>query len=113
MKLIKILFLSAFMGMPLRLIAQGDIDRYMEAGTEDASKLLKEYLTPALNGFGYGINNGWHNTAKAHKTLGFDLTVTVCDVTVPSSNALFTFRNSDSQNLRLASVETAQLPSVM
>lgn len=113
MKLIKILFLSALMGLPLGLIAQGDIDRYLEAGTEDASKLLKEYLTPALNGFGYGINNGWYNTAKAHKTLGFDLTVTVSAVTVPSSKEFFTFRNSDYKNIRLASGETAQLPSVM
>ena len=113
MKLIKILFLSALMGLPLGLIAQGDIDRYLEAGTEDASKLLKEYLTPALNGFGYGINNGWYNTAKAHKTLGFDLTVTVSAVTVPSSKEFFTFRDSDYDNIKLADGETGRLPTLM
>lgn len=112
MKLIKILSLSALMSLPLGLLAQSDIDVYLEAGAEDASKLIQSYLTPALNGFGYGMNNGWYNTAKAHKTLGFDLTVTVSAVKVPSSKEFFTFRNSDYKNIRVANGE-AQLPTLM
>lgn len=113
MKLSKILFLSALMSMPLSVLAQSDIDVYLEAGAEDASKLIQSYLTPALNGFGYGMNNGWYNTAKAHKTLGFDLTVTVSAVKVPSSKEFFTFRNSDYENIKLVNGETAQLPTLM
>lgn len=113
MKLIKILSLSALMSLPLGLLAQSDIDVYLEAGAEDASKLIESYLTPALNGFGYGMNNGWYNTAKAHKTLGFDLTVTVSAVKVPSSQQFFTFRNSDYENIKLVNGETAQLPTLM
>lgn len=112
MKLIKILSLSALMSLPLGLLAQSDIDVYLEAGAEDASKLIQSYLTPALNGFGYGMNNGWYNTAKAHKTLGFDLTVTVSAVKVPSSKEFFTFRNSDYKNIKVANGE-AQLPTLM
>lgn len=113
MKFSKILFLSALMSMPLSVLAQSDIDVYLEAGAEDASKLIQSYLTPALNGFGYGMNNGWYNTAKAHKTLGFDLTVTVSAVKVPSSKEFFTFRNSDYENIKLVNGETAQLPTLM
>lgn len=113
MKLSKILFLSALMSLPLSVLAQSDIDVYLEAGEKDASKLIQSYLTPVLNGFGYGMNNGWYNTAKAHKTLGFDLTVTVSAVKVPSSKEFFTFRNSDYKNIKLVNGETAQLPTLM
>lgn len=113
MKSIKILSFSILMSLPLTLFAQGDIDLFLKAGKDDASKLMESYLTPAMNGFGYGINNGWYNTAKAHKTLGFDLTVTVSAVMVPSSKQYFTFRNGDYSNIKLATGESAQMPTAM
>ena len=113
MRFIKVLFLSALLSLPMSVLAQGDIDLFLNAGKEDASKLMESYLTPVLNGFGYGLNNGWYNTAKAHKTLGFDLTVTVSAVKVPSSNEFFTFRNSDYNNIKLANGNSAQMPTAM
>src|SRR5690606_1516112 len=107
MKFIRILSLIVLLSMPMSLVAQSDLDIYLEAGTDDAAKLIESYLTPAMNGFGYGINNGWYNTAKAHKTLGFDLTFTASGVFVPSSKQFFTFRNSDYKNIKLANGESA------
>jgi hypothetical protein len=36
-----------------------------------------------------GLNQGWYNTAKAHKIAGVDLTITVNAMTIPNSDLLF------------------------
>lgn len=90
---------------------QGDLDRYLEAGTKDAGKMVNAYVAPVIKGFGYGLNNGWYNTAKAHKTLGFDLTISATAVSVPSSEEFFTFVPGDYENLRLADGESDQIPT--
>lgn len=111
MKISKILTLSFLLNLPLFAFAQDDMDVYLKAGTEDATKLIESYVSPLMKGFGYGINNGWYNTAKAHKTLGFDLTVTANLVYAPSSSQYFTFRNEDYKNIQLAPGESDQLPT--
>src|SRR5690606_4708140 len=66
---------------------------------------------PIMKGLGYGLNNGWYNTAKAHKSLGFDLTVTAHAVFAPKSSQYFLFSDKDYSNIKLANGESNQLPT--
>ena len=43
----------------------------------DAQAFLQEYLNPLGNGLGAITNNGWYNSAKPHKVLGFEATFTL------------------------------------
>ncbi|MGB3466850.1 MAG: DUF6588 family protein, partial [Cyclobacteriaceae bacterium] len=88
-----------------------DFDIFLEAGADDANQLLENYFSPVFKGFGYGLNGGWVNTAKPHKTLGIDLTVTANLARVPDADLLFNFANSDYSNVRLQSGTNADLPT--
>ena len=92
--------------------AQFDFDSFLEAGLADANKLLEAYMAPAFQGIGYGVNAGWYNTARPHKTLGFDLNISVNAAIVPSSGEFFTFKNSDYSNVKLSNGTSAQLPTL-
>jgi hypothetical protein len=68
---------------------EDDLVRFLNAGKNDASKLMESYLNPVVEGLSYGLNGGWYHTAKAHKTLGFDLGVSVNAVFIPTSKNYF------------------------
>ena len=55
----------------------------------DASNFLEAYFLPIGQSFGAGLNNGWYNTAKPHKLGGFDVTLTLNAVHVPSTMLVF------------------------
>lgn len=74
--------------------AQSDLDNLIKGSREDANYLVKGYITPALNVLGYGLNQGWYNTAKPHKVIGFDLTVTASAISIPSSDLTYRVDNS-------------------
>ena len=58
------------------LYAQLDnVEDLFLGGVDDVSLLVEEYLRPAGNGFGTDLNHGWYSSARAHKFLGFDITV--------------------------------------
>ena len=109
MRLLALIF--SFLSVSFFCKAQDNLDIYLEAGKDDATKLTESYLTPIMKGFGYGLNNGWYNTAKAHKTLGFDLTVTAHAVFAPKSSQYFIFKDEAYSNIRLAHGESNQLPT--
>ncbi|MDN5203370.1 hypothetical protein QQ008_18430 [Fulvivirgaceae bacterium BMA10] len=93
--------------------AQDEIDQILEAGTDDASKYVESYIEPFFKGFGFGMTNGWYNTAKPHKLLGFDLTITGNVAFVPDKDLVFTFRNSDYNTIRLDNGSTStELPTI-
>ncbi|WP_321279258.1 DUF6588 family protein [Marinifilum fragile] len=79
-----------------------DIEQFLLAGTEDASKLTEKYVNPVSKGFMYGLNNGWYSTAKTHKKLGFDITLVANLAKVPSKDETFQFIESDYSNITLA-----------
>jgi hypothetical protein len=68
---------------------ESDLVEFLKAGEDDASKLIGAYLNPMIEGMSYGFNGGWFHTAKAHKTLGFDIGVSVNAVFIPSSKNYF------------------------
>jgi hypothetical protein len=83
-------FLLVGLAMPLKTVAQSeeDLSAFLMAG-EDASKLIEAYMQPVVRSLSYGMTGGWYTTAKAHKTLGFDLSVTVNAAFIPSSENFF------------------------
>jgi hypothetical protein len=66
-----------------------DLVEYLKAGQSDASKLIGAYINPAVEGMSYAMNGGWYHTAKAHKSLGFDLGVSINAVFIPTSKNYF------------------------
>jgi hypothetical protein len=68
---------------------ENDIVNFLQAGEADASKLMNAYLNPMIEGLSYGFNGGWYTTAKAHKSLGFDIGISLNAVFIPSSKNYF------------------------
>ena len=52
----------------------------------DAQAFLQEYLNPLGNGLGAITNNGWYNSAKPHRLLGFDATFTISLLSFSNEN---------------------------
>ncbi len=84
-----------------------------KAGPEDAEKYLENYIKPIMLSFNNGLSGGWVNTAKPHKLLGFDLTVSANIANIPSDDKLWQFRDADFSNLRLANGSEATLPTAV
>ena len=55
----------------------------------DAQAFLQEYLSPLGNGLGAITNNGWYNSAKPHRFLGFDATFTLSVLNISDENKSF------------------------
>ena len=55
----------------------------------DAQAFLQEYLSPLGNSLGAITNNGWYNSAKPHKILGFDATFTLSVLNVSNEKKSF------------------------
>lgn len=89
-----------------------NFDAFLGAGAADASKLVKNYMEPLVVGFSYGMSNSWYNTAKTHKTLGFDLTITANMTSIPSSKEYFVFDPSDYSNVTSTGA-TNRIPTIM
>ncbi|MFQ5769658.1 MAG: DUF6588 family protein [bacterium] len=90
-----------------------NVEEFMRSGLEDASILIKEYLAPFGKGFGADLNNGWYNTARPHKFLGLDITVTASAAISPTSDATFNLSQLELKNLRLTDPNDAITPTVV
>jgi len=88
--------------------AQDDLAEFLNAGEEDASKLMNAYLNPMIEGLSYGFNGGWFNTAKAHKTAGIDIGVSLNAVFIPSSKNYF---NPNDLGLQTVTGFTSEAPN--
>jgi hypothetical protein len=80
-----------FLVSPIIGNAQDDNDLvdFLSAGKDDAALLMSAYLNPVVEGLSYGFNGGWFHTAKAHKSLGFDIGVSINAVFIPESKNFF------------------------
>ena len=106
--------LVIFLGITLSHQSRGQdaIETLLNGGLEDANYLTEGYLEPFMNAFGNGMSNGWYNTAKAHKTLGFDLTITVNAAMVPESEKFYSVDNSRLNNVTLVSPSDGKVPTM-
>ena len=59
----------------------------------EAKALIEAYISPLGNSLGAGLNNGWYNSAKTHKTLGFDFTLTTNLVLINDNVKDFKFQD--------------------
>lgn len=94
-----------------------EFDDIFAAGVVDANTYLESFLKPGFNSFGVGMAEGWYNTAKTHKTLGFDLTITGSMATIPDAEKMFSFANAGFQNLRYSvndvNQANGQIPTIV
>jgi hypothetical protein len=110
---IRLFILIIFLSPAFVLKAQNtNFDTFLRAGADDANKLIGYYMEPIVVGFSYGMANSWYNTAKTHKPLGFDLTISANLTTVPSSKEYFTFDPSEFTNVT-STGETDKIPTIM
>jgi len=94
-----------FLIMPAQAQLDG-LGKMMGYQTENAEKLFKAYIRPYTNALGTDLSNGWYNTAKPHKTLGFDVTFTLNTTFVPDMDKSF-----DPNKLDLVGIESPDLSS--
>jgi len=76
---------------PKTILAQddNDISGFLKAAPADAAKLMTAYVQPAIEGISYGMTGGWYTTAKAHKSFGVDLGISLNTVFLPASRNYF------------------------
>ena len=74
--------------------AQGQIKNILENDIAQGEKLIEAYFTPMAESFGAGLNSGWYNTAKPHSLGGFDITLTLNTVIMPSSGKTFNIKDA-------------------
>ncbi len=113
-RIFTVLFAGCFLALAPNLTkAQGlDFDSFLEGGVEDANLLLESYLQPAFEGFGYGMNSGWYNTAKPHKFLGFDISASLSMARVPDSRQFFTLPTGLTNVSLTNPNDTRKLPTI-
>lgn len=110
----KITFLALFACASYVAQAQ-DFGSIVAASLPDANKYATEYMRPFGESEIYNQSRGWFSTARTHKFLGFDLSVSGQFALIPSGKENFTFKNSDYSSLRLndATKTSATLPTFM
>ncbi|SMD36408.1 hypothetical protein SAMN04488029_2883 [Reichenbachiella faecimaris] len=94
--------------------AQDFVDIF-RAPEEDVTEYLNSYIKPGMFSFANGMAGGWYNTAKTHKPLGFDLTLTVNVANIPNDQRQFLFNPNNYSNLRLEGSPsgTTDLPTLV
>lgn len=119
-KFTTLILLAAFISKPQISKAQDEIGDILKGSLKDANYLVEGYVAPIMNGIGNGLNQGWYNTAKVHKTLGVDLTVSATLVYVPSSDQFYLVDNNRLEQVKLISYDgksvsptgTASVPTI-
>ena len=74
----------------------------------DARAFLQEYLSPLGNGLGAITNNGWYNTAKPHRFLGFDANFTLSLLNINDEN-----KNFDPNSIPNFSSQSNSTPTIL
>ncbi|SMG33216.1 hypothetical protein SAMN05661096_02081 [Marivirga sericea] len=88
-----------------------DFEEVINSGIGDANTYLRNYMDPVASSIGNGLANGWYNTARPHKTLGFDLTFNVNLATIPDAAKTFEFVAGDYSNVELVDPSNTTLPT--
>ena len=91
-----------------------DFGQIIAGSLQDANKYASEYMKPFGEGEIYNLSRGWFSTARAHKLLGFDISINGQFAIVPSGKENFTFNNADYSTFKLnGSASSASLPTFM
>ncbi len=112
-KKLAVLLLVCISVMARAQVTTPEIQAYVENVTFDANTYMGHYISPILNGIGYGFNNGWYNTARPHKSFGFDLTISGNAALVPTIDQSFSFDGNDYKVFDTPDGNPVNLPTVM
>ena len=82
---------------------ESDFSKFLQAESQDASKLISAYSEPAIKAISYGMTSGWYTTGKTHSKLGFDIGVTTTLVFTPTSDDFFSPGSLGLKNTFLSS----------
>jgi hypothetical protein len=93
--------------------SEAELVNFLNSGKRDASKLMTAYLNPMVEGLSYGFNGGWYHTAKAHKSLGFDVGVSLNAVFIPKSKNYFAPDDLGLENTSLVDPTSGKAPTVI
>jgi len=94
------------------VMAQEGFDDYLKAGTSDAATLTSNYVEPLIKGLGYGLGNGWVNTAETHSLLGIDINFSLTFAQIPNSAQFFRFYEQEYDHLTLDNSNSDLLPTI-
>src|SRR5690606_35734369 len=88
--LLSVGFLSAHMSFAqFNADDGGDIQDLLKQSIDDGKKLISPYLNPLMTSVPMALNQGWYNTAAAHKDGGIELTITANAMMSPKSDHFF------------------------
>ena len=110
--IIPCLFIFMFSAQQNAHAQLGDIGDFLQAGSEDATKLTRAYLSPLPTGMAAGLNSGWNGSAAPKKTLGFNLDFKITGVLIPSGDQSFDVNNLNLSQLSLAAGENPEAPTL-
>ena len=96
MKKILTIFFTLILTLTLVGTAAGGFQEELKKMAEENAK---GYIGPFCTGFGTAMNSGLYHTAKAHSTLGFDLSFKFMWVTVPDKSLKYDFFIPDSMTI--------------
>jgi hypothetical protein len=82
--------------------AQSDIDQLLKQDIAESKILIGEYIAPFMKSVSLGLNQGWYNTAKNHKILGVDLTLTVSAMGIPDDETFINIKSLGLQKFDVA-----------
>lgn len=90
-----------------------DMGQVISGSSADANKYLNAYLEPFGKGEILNMGRGWFNSARVHKKLGLDVTVSAQMAIVPNDKLNFLFRNSDYSTFKLtnSAISSASVPT--
>ena len=92
----------------INIFSFGQATTVLEEDLNDGKSIIEAYLSPFGNSLGASLNNGWYNTARPHKLGGFDLTITINTVLIPSSATTFNIDDAiTGSSFSSASTESA------
>ena len=66
------------------------------SNTSDAKNFLEAYFSPFAESIGAGLNKGWYNTAKPHKLVGFDVSLSLNLITISDEVSAFDVNSIDN-----------------
>jgi hypothetical protein len=96
-----ILLLSFVLATITSSFAQDDVDKLLTSSAADGEKLLGAYVAPFMKSVSAGLNQGWYNTAKAHKIVGIDITITANAMTIPNKELSYNVNDLKLENITL------------
>ena len=94
------------------IVKAQDIAQIISGSLADANKYATGYLQPFGEGEIYNLSRGWFTSARTHKFLGFDFSISLQGAVVPPDQQTFTFNTSDYTTFKLnGGATSAQLPT--